>query len=175
MDEHQKVISSEKSCKGGNVKTRTITDVALDLRKNIINPKTGKSHTQQSWADHMGWAITTAVRFENGAQPSARMLGQMLEEAHANGLDDLAAEIQIHLNVALGPNFPVAPDAEMERFFVLLARRIFQNKKRHAAFLNFAGREIKILKAENAIRKEHQEQLNAALDAANERAQKETK
>jgi hypothetical protein len=157
------------------VKTRTITDVAVDLRKSIINPKTGKSHTQQSWADCMGWGISTAVRFENGAQPSVRMLAQMLEAAYANGLDELAAEVQIHLNVALGPNFPVAPDNEMERFFVLLARRIFQNQKRHAAFLNFAGREIKILKAENAIRKEHQEQLDAALDAANERAQKEKK
>jgi hypothetical protein len=156
--------------KNETVKTRTIRDVAVDLRKNVINSKTGEGHTQQSWANFMDWSISTAVRFENGAQPSARMLAQMVDVAHANGLDDLAAEIQIHLNVALGPNFPIAPDNEMERYFVLIARRVFQNKKRHAAFLKFAAQEIEILKAENLIRKEHQERLFAELDALAEKA-----
>jgi hypothetical protein len=151
------------------VKNRTINEVAGDLRKKVINPKTGESHTQQSWADYMGWGISTAVRFENGAQPSARMLSQMLDAAYANGLDDLAMEIQIHLNVALGPNFPISPDNEMERYFVLIARRIFQNRKRHAAFLKFAAPEIEILKAENLIRKEHQDRLNAELGAIAEK------
>jgi hypothetical protein len=143
--------------------------VAVDLRKSVVNPETGESHTQQSWANHMGWAISTAVRFENGAQPSPKMLAQMLDEAHVNGLDGLAAEIQLYLNVALGPNFPPNPDDEMERYFVLIARRIYQNKKRHAAFLKFAAPEIEILKTENLIRKEHQERLFAGLDAITEK------
>jgi hypothetical protein len=135
------------------VKRRTIAEIAVDLRKRL-------GHTQQSWAGVMGWGISTAVRFEHGAQPSPRMLAQMLEAAHANGLDDLAAEIQAHLNVRLGPTFPITPD-EAERYFVAIARRIFQNKKRHAAFLKFAQPEIEILRAELA---EH--------DAAAERALK---
>jgi len=140
---------------------RPIREVARELRETL-------GHTQQSWATEMGWAISSAVRFESGAQPSARMLAQMLETAHAHGLVDLAAEIQIHLNVALGPNFPITPD-ETERYFVLIARRIFQNKKRYAAFLKFAAPEIEILKAENVIRKLHQDRLIADLDALTEK------
>ena len=68
----------------------------------------------------------------------------MLEAAYANGLEDLATELRLHLNVKLGPNFPITPD-ETERYFVLIARRIFQNKKRHAAFLKFAAPEIEAL------------------------------
>ena len=120
----------------------------------------------------MGWGISTAVRFENGAQPSARMLAQMLDAAHANGQADLADEIQLYLNVALGPNFPIAPDAEMERYCVLIARRIYQNKKRLAAFLKFAAPEIEILKEENVIRKEHSDRLFTDFDAAVERGER---
>jgi hypothetical protein len=98
----------------------------------------------------------------------------MLDQAHANRLDDLATELQIHLNVALGPNFPITPDPT-ERYFVLIARRVFENKKRHAAFLKFAAPEIEILKAENVLRKEHLDELNAGLDAHNERMRKEGK
>jgi hypothetical protein len=147
------------------MKTRTIAEIAVDLRKRL-------HHTQQSWAHEMGWGISTATRFEHGAQPSARMMSQMLEAAHAKGLADLADEIQLHLNVALGPNSPVAPDAEMEKYFVLIARRIFQNRKRHDAFLKFAAPEIEKLKAENALRKEHADRLFAGFDAAVERVKK---
>jgi hypothetical protein len=146
---------------GGLVKTRTIAEIAVDLRKAL-------GHTQQSWATHMGWAISSAVRFENGANPSARMLSQMLDKAHENGLEGLAAEIQLHLNVVLGPSFPITPD-ETERYFVLIARRLFQNQKRRAAFLKFAAPEIDLLKAENKLRREHLEELHASLDAWSER------
>ena len=100
------------------------------------------------------------------------MLAQMLEAAHTNGLDDLAAEVQLHLNVALTPNFPLAPDQLMERYFVAIARRIFQNPKRHAAFFKFAAPEIAILKAENALRKERSDKLFADFDAAVERGER---
>jgi transcriptional regulator with XRE-family HTH domain len=149
------------------VQPRPIREIAVDLRKDL-------GLTQQAMATKMGWAISTTIRFEHGAQPSARMLSEMLETAYAEKLYDLAAEIQIHLNVALGPNFPVTPN-EMEQYFVLIARRIFQNRKRHQAFLRFAAPEIEILKAENLLRKEHQDQLSAYLgqvDAYNR--QKET-
>jgi transcriptional regulator with XRE-family HTH domain len=136
---------------------RPVAEIARDLRSAL-------NHTQQSFAVALGWSISSAVRFENGAQPSARMLAQMVDLAHASGLDDLAMELQTHLNVSLGPNFPVGPD-ETERLFILLARRAFQNRKRHAAFLKALAPEIEILKAENAIRKEHQDRLNAELDA----------
>lgn len=145
-------------------KPRPISAIARDLRTTL-------GHTQQSFAVALGWAISTAVRFEHGAQPSVRMLAQLLDLAYANGLDDLALEIQLHLNVSLGPNFPLTPD-QTEQYFVLIARRIFQNRKRHAAFLKFAAPEIESLKAENAIRKEHTERLWAELDALNEKAQK---
>jgi hypothetical protein len=149
------------------VKTRPIREVAAELRRTL-------GHTQQSWATLLGWSISSAVRFENGGLPSPRMLAQMLGQADTHRLDDLAAEIQIHLNVALGPDFPLTPN-ETEKYFVLIARRIFQNKKRHVAFLKFAAPEIEILKAENLIRKEHREQLDAHLDAVAERERKETK
>ena len=103
------------------------------------------------------------------------MLSQMLDAAHTNGLDDLAAEIQVHLNVSLGPAFPIAPDAEMERYFVAIARRLFQNRRRHKAFLKFAAPEIEILRAENALRKEHADKLFADFDAAVERGKKGAK
>jgi transcriptional regulator with XRE-family HTH domain len=149
------------------VKPRTIAEVAVDLRKAL-------GHTQQSWAHVMGWGISSAVRFENGAQPSARMLAQMLDAAHAEGLEDLAAEIQLHLNVALGGNFPVSPD-QKERLFVAIARRIFQNPKRHGAFLKFAAPEVAILRAEAQLQKRHTDELHAALDAWNEREQSRRK
>jgi hypothetical protein len=141
---------------------RPISEVARELRETL-------GHTQQSWAVALGWSVSTAVRFEHGAQPSPRMLAQMVGAAHAGGLDDLAAEIQLYLNVALGPNFPVNPDDEMEHYFVLIARRIYQDKRRHAAFLKFAAHEIETLKRENLIRKEHQERLFAGMDALAEK------
>ena len=150
------------------MKKRTIAEIAADLRKRL-------GFTQQDWAQRMGWAISTTVRFEHGAQPSPRMLSQMLDAAHTNGLDDLAAEIQVHLNVSLGPAFPIAPDAEMERYFVAIARRLFQNRRRHKAFLKFAAPEIEILRAENALRKEHADKLFADFDAAVERGKKGAK
>ena len=104
------------------------------------------------------------MRFENGGVPKAsKMLAQMLDQADSHGLDDLAAEVQLHLNVALGPNFPLTPDPT-ERTFVLLARRAFQNKKRHAAFLKALAPEIEILKAENGLRKQHDDELFAVGD-----------
>jgi hypothetical protein len=143
------------------MKTRKIGDLAADLRKKL-------GHTQQSWANEMGWAISSTVRFEHGAVPGPKALSEMVAAAWENGLDDLALELQTHLNVALGPNFPITPDPT-ERYFVLIARRIFQNPKRHAAFLKFAAPEIEILKAENVLRKEHTDQLFSGLDAWNER------
>ena len=133
----------------------------MALRKSL-------GDTQQSMAGRMGWAISSTVRFETGSQPGPKALSEMVEVAWANGLDDLAAELQIHLNVALGPNFPITPNPT-ERYFVLIARRIFQNPKRHAAFLKFAAPEIEILKTENILRKEHTDQLFSGLDAWNER------
>ena len=153
--------------KNETIKVRPIREVAAELRRAL-------GHTQQSWATLLGWSISSAVRFENGGVPSPKMLSQMLDQADQHGLDDLAAEVQLHLNVQLGPNFPLTPDPP-ERAFVLIARRIFQNKKRHAAFLKFAAPEIEILKAENAIRKEHADELFTLGDAVAERAKKEGK
>jgi hypothetical protein len=152
-----------RNVKDKTVKARPIREVAADLRRAL-------GHTQQSWATLLGWSISSAVRFENGGVPSPKMLAQMLDQADTHGLDDLAEEVRLHLNVALGPNFPINPDDEMERYFVLIARRAFQNKKRHAAFLKFAAPEIAILRAENALRKEHADRLFAGFDAAVERA-----
>jgi hypothetical protein len=119
----------------------------------------------------MGWAISTAVRFEHGGKPSLPMLAQMLEAADVNALDDIAAEIQIHLNVALGPNVPPTPDPT-ERLFIALAWRIFQNKKRHSAFLKFADPEVEILRAEAALTNERSAELFAGVDAYSARLTK---
>ena len=47
------------------MKKRTIAEIATDLRKRL-------GFTQQDWAQRMGWAISTTVRFEHGAQARVR-------------------------------------------------------------------------------------------------------
>jgi hypothetical protein len=140
---------------------RPLPEVIIELRK-VLN------HTQQSFAVALGWSIGTCVRFEHGAQPSPRMLNELVHLAHAQGQHELAMDLQTHLNVALGPNFPLAETQVEERYFVLIARRIYQDPARHAAFLKFAAPEIERLRDENAIRKEHTEKLWAYLDTITE-------
>lgn len=141
---------------------RHIAEVVKDLRK-----ATGL--TQQAFATLLGWSISTNARFEGGgARPSLKSMSQMLDLAKANGLAELAAELRLHLNARLGPDFPLSPDPQ-EKLCVLLARRINQNPERREAFMRFAAPEYEQLLLENEIRKDHNVALWEGLDAWNER------
>jgi hypothetical protein len=140
---------------------KPIAELARDLR-------TATAHTQQSFATLLGWSISTCVRFEHGAIPSAPLLAQLVAQAEAAGQDDIAEQLRLHLNVQLGPNFPLTPDPQ-ERYFVLIARRIFQDKRRHAAFLAFAQPEVEQLQVEAEFAKERADKLFNQLDDYAER------
>ena len=142
---------------------RKIGDVTRDLRVAL-------KLTQQGLAVAMGSAVSTIVRYESGGSPpNLQALAKMVELARERGLDDLAAELQVHLNVKLGPDFVPVTLNEVEKYLALIARRIIQNPKRHAAFLRFAKPEIEILKTENKLRKQHADELVAGIDAFGER------
>ena len=144
-------------------KPRKTAEVVRALRTALEN-------TQQDFAVRMGWSIATIVRYEAGAKPNVQALAQMMVLAQDHGLDDLAAELRMYLNVGLGPAFPITPN---EQVFVLLARRIHQNPKRHAAFLQFALPELQQLKQENLIRKDYRQALDASMDALGERMKRD--
>lgn len=138
-------------------KTRTIHEVVRALRLAL-------KQTQQEFATTMESAISTVVRYEHAARPNAQQLSKMLSIARAHDLEAIAAELQLHLNVLLGPAFPVTPDP-LERMCIQIARRINQNPKRREAFFKWSAREIEQLRAEDQLRKDRADELFAAFDA----------
>jgi transcriptional regulator with XRE-family HTH domain len=136
---------------------RTIADAVKELRGKL-------ALTQQGLAAALNCGIATIVRYEGGrGRPDVRQLEKMTQLAARAGQDSLAEEFQMFLNVGMGVSVPVVDPAE--QLCIALARRLYQNPKRRAAFLVFAAKEHAALVRENEIRKERSDELFAAFDA----------
>ena len=135
---------------------RNIRVIARELR-------TRAGHSQQSWAHEMGWSITSAVRFENGGRPGVKALWEMVTKAQELGFDDLATELLVFFNVSAGRDLPVVEQGE--EMFIARARRVWQNPRRHKAFLEFTAPEGKLIEAENAEKAKRADELASYLDA----------
>lgn len=58
--------------------------------------------TQQQFAERMGWAISTAVRYETTRAPRGRALADLARMAIARGWDDIASVFRMTLAEELG-------------------------------------------------------------------------